>query len=401
MKRILKITILFLSCICACWLLPACSSDIEEPGNGGNNGSTVMLKLNAMVPGYETKADENSIPERERIEKLRIIVINKSNNEVEHNQLHEFPNREGSTYDIEVEKNSTKIVYFLANAENLGISFPKEGDIYDLEDEIIEEDKEDLIESQSETNVALFNQEIETLPEDKLPYTSKYVIEVNDKDITETCYIAIAAVKFDIIFYNHTNEDIKVNSLKISSIADRSFLFPHLNNENAWNDWIKSVISFSGKYITEYSVPEDAMHNDFIVPIGQSSVTDIEGVDNVVNNDSNIDSNILSFTVTKKENENAGSYLIPTFYCHESKNDEFTVEQHYVIQFEIENNPFLAEIKMNDNFLKSLIRSTHVKISININSLTQEDKNVNIYGEIIDWGWVDEVTGGIEEVIAP
>ncbi len=362
MKRILKIAILCLSCICACWLLPACSSDIEEPGNGGGNGSTVMLKLNAMVPGYETKADESSIPEREQIDNLLIIVINKSNNEVEHNQLHEFPNREGSTYDIEVEKNSTKIVYFLANAESYASDYSYE---------------------------SILNGD---LPE-KLPYTSKYEIEVKEADINATCYIAIAAVKFDIVFNNNTTNEITVSSLEIGAIANQSYLFPH-NKE--WDKWVTNITGSNTNkdYFTNYDIPESAEHKNFPVPIPSTS-----GGDDTQGNVGGDSGNPL-FNVSAKNGGTPGSYTIPTFYCHESKFVQQSDEgQHYTIQFEIDGKFFVSEIKTSTgDYLKSLIRSTHVKITVNINNIEQSDVDVVIYGEIAPWEDGPEIEGGLTPI---
>lgn len=127
MKKIVRILILCLGCIIACGLLPACSSAIEEPeSGGGSDGSTVTLTIQAAVPGTTTRADA-TIPEREQIEKLRIIVVDKATNKVEYNSLLNFPNRDGSSYNIEVTKNGTKQVYFLANTEGLNLSLPGKG----------------------------------------------------------------------------------------------------------------------------------------------------------------------------------------------------------------------------------------------------------------------------------
>lgn len=380
MKKIVKILILCLSCIGACWLLPACSSAIEEPeSGGGGDGSTVTLKLNAMVPGYETRAGGNEFsPEVEKIDNLRIFVVDKDTKEVVYNSnfTNPFQDRDDEfQVTIDVEKNTTQVVYFLANAEEYCEYLPKPGEKYDelgegkdLYNEIIGiPDPRSNLSTRANSS------------SERIPYTSRYEIEIKETDVEKTCYIAIAAVKFDIIFNNKTEENITVSSLQINSIADRFYLFPHLNNENAWNDWINSAISSNEnkKYITEYSIPEGTEHNEFLVPTGSSEASSFEiAADN-------------------------GSYTIPTFYCYESKNDPFNElgnDQHYIIQFTIAGNTYYSEIKTEENHLESLIRSTHVKITVNINSLDQSNADIIISGEIVDWGWVDEVTGDIEEV---
>lgn len=390
MKKIVKILILCLSCIGACWLLPACSSAIEEPESGGGvDGYPASLTFHIAVPGAGTRAGD--IPEREEIERLRIIVVDEETNKVDYNRLNNFPNRDGSTYTIGLDKGGKKLLYLLANTEELGLDIPSKGENWD--------------------NV-VDNFVLNSLPEGRLPFTSKYEVEVAEEeeedtsgdenkdgdtptdgdgttggDITEdvvpeipedyTCYIAVAAVKFSITFNNKTVNDIIVSDFKISSIADCSYLLPR-NTE--WDKWVENVTGDGEKgYFTKYEIPSGAEHNVFSVPIPSSE-----------NN---------SFTVTAKKGSVFGSFTIPDFYCHESKNNPFNDGQRYIIQFKIDDQPFISEIKTGSESLASLIRSTHVKITVNINSLEQpEDSEIIISGEIVDWNWLEEVTGDIEEV---
>lgn len=389
MKKIVKILILCLSCIGACWFLPACSSAIEEPeSGGGGDGSTVTLKLNAMVPGYETRAGGNEFtPDIEKIDNLRIFVVNKDTKEVVYNSNFKNPFKDRDDefeLSIDVEKNTTQVVYFLANAEEYCKKLPNSGETYaylNTSDDLYNLVLPDIPDPMSNLSTRMDNSS------ERIPYTSRYEIEIGEKDVVEeTCYIAIAAVKFDILFNNKTSQEITISSLQINSIADQFYLFPHLKDESAWNDWINSAISSdeNKKYITEYSIPERTDHYDFPVPIGQQ--TDDEP------------SEISSFEIAADN----GSYHIPTFYCYESKNDPFSElgnDQHYIIQFKIGEQSFISEIKTGSESLASLIRSTHVKITVNINSLNQPvDSGIIISGEIVDWNWLDEVTGGIEEV---
>lgn len=351
MKSLLKIAILCLGCICACWLLPACSSAMEEPeSGGGGDGSTVTLTIQAAVPDG-TRAGGDEVPEREKIDQLRIIVVDRANSEIEHDELHEFTYPEDE-YSIEVEKNSIKDVYFLANAESYANNYSYETILGNLPD--------------------------------KLPYTSKYEIEVKEADINATCYIAIAAVKFDIVFNNNTGNGITVSSLEIGAIANQSYLFPH-NKE--WDKWVENLTG-SG-YFTNYDIPENTEHENFTVPIPTTS-----GDDGTQGNAGDGSGN-PSFTV-----QNNATYTIPTFYCHESKFEQIAGEgQHYTIQFEIGDEFFVSEIKTSINdYLKSLIRSTHVKITVNINAVQQSDVEVVIYGEIAPWEDGPEIEGGLTPV---
>lgn len=373
MKKIIRILILCLSCIGACWLLPACSSALEEPeSGGGGDGSTVTLTIQAMVPGTTTRADATSIPEREQIDKLRIIVVDKTTNNVEYNSLLNFPNRDGSSYNIEVTKNGTKLVYFLANTESLtNPSLPRKG--------------------QTWNRTTVDDYVLRSLPENRLPFTSKYEIEVKEEDVAATCYIAIAAIKFSLDFTNNTGQEIEVNSLKISSIADCSYLLPHLDSKKDWDEWITSVTSNdndSKPYITAYSIPEGTRHQEFEVKVENTTTGtgNGDGTDDATGNTSDGS----SFTVATNE-----TYTFDSFYCHESKFIlQGETKQYYSIQFEIGDKTYYGVIKG----LESLIRSTHVIIHINIKALDDNPGNIVVWGTITPWTEDPPVEGGLEEV---
>lgn len=372
MKKIIRILILCLGCIVACGLLPACSSAIEEPkSGGGSDGSTVTLTIQAITPGTTTRADATSIPEQEQIDELRIIVVDKATNNVEYNSLLNFPNRDGSSYNIEVTKNGTKLVYFLANTEDLNLYLPLKGQTWN------EKTVDDYV--------------LHSLPENRLPFTSKYEIEVKEEDVAATCYIAIAAIKFSLDFTNKTENNIEVKSLKISSIADCSYLLPHLDSKKDWDEWITSVTSNdndSKPYITAYSIPEGTQHQEFEVKVENTTTGtgNGDGTDDATENTSDNS----SFTVATSE-----TYTFDPFYCHESKFIlQGETKQYYSIQFEIGDKTYYGVIEG----LESLIRSTHVIIHININKLDDNPGNIVVWGTITPWNEEPAVEGGLEEV---
>lgn len=392
MKKIVKILILCLSCIGACWLLPACSSAIEEPeSGGGGDGSTVTLKLNAMVPGYETRAGGNEFaPEVEKIDNLRIFVVDKETKEVVYNSnfTNPFQDRDDEfQVTIDVEKNTTQVVYFLANAEEYCEYLPKPGEKYDDLGE-----KKDLY------------YEIIGIPDprsnlstransssERIPYTSKYEIEIEETNVEETCYIAIAAVKFDIVFNNNTTNELIVSSLEIGAIADRSYLFPH---NNKWDEWVNDITgsNINKDYFTDYDIPENTTHENFPVPIPLTSSAD--GTQGYSGDDSE-----MLFKVSAKNGETPNSYSIPTFYCFESKNIPLDrKDQRYSIQFMINGISYESEITDSGEYLESLIRSTHVIITVNINALDETPGNIVIWGKIEGWNEGGEVEGGLEPV---
>ncbi|WP_308778103.1 hypothetical protein [uncultured Bacteroides sp.] len=401
MKRVFKIIMLSIGWVFACWMLSACSSAMEEPDNGISNGSTATLTIHTAVPGAGTRADDN-IPEREKIDYLRIIVVDKETNIVDYNRLHNFPNRDGSTYTIGLDKGGKKLLYLLANTENLPkLVIPSEG--------------------QDWRNNAIDDYVINPLPDDRLPFTSKYEVEVAEEEEEDTaggettegdipadgdgttegdtpadvvpeipedytCYIAIAAVKFSFTFTNNTEQEITVSDFKISSIADCSYLLPRNDD---WDKWVENVTGDGAKeYFTNYEIPSGAEHKEFTVPI-PSSENDGE---------TSTKTSTSSFTVPTGDNN---TYLIPDFYCHESKYLPFpdVTEQHYTIHFSIGGKSYDAEIENNTESLKSLIRSTHVIVNININKLSEDGTHeIIVWGKITDWKDLKPVEGGLEEV---
>ena len=412
MKRVFKIIMLSIGWVFACWMLSACSSAMEEPDNGISNGSTATLTIHTAVPGAGTRADDN-IPEREKIDHLRIIVVDKDSKSVDYNRLHSFPNRDGSTYTIGLDKGGKKLLYLLANTEELGLDFPSKGENW---------------------NNVVDNFVLNSLPDGRLPFTSRYEVEVAEEeeedtagdettegdtpadgdgttegdtpadddgttggDTTEdvvpeipedyTCYIAIAAVKFSFTFTNKTEQEITVSDFKISSIADCSYLFPH--NDEEWDEWVENVTGDGEKkYFTNYDIPSEAEHGVFPVPI-PSSENDGE---------TSTETSTSSFIVPTGDNN---TYLIPDFYCHESKYLPFpdVKDQHYTIHFSIGGKSYDAEIKDNTGALKSLIRSTHVIVNIEINKLAgSDDHQIVVWGKITDWKDLEPVEGGLEEV---
>lgn len=404
MKRVIKIAMLSIGWVFACWMLSACSSVMEEPDNGISDGSTATLTIHTAVPGAGTRADDN-IPEREKIDRLRIIVVDEETNIVDYNRLHSFPNRDGSTYTIGLDKGGKKLLYLLANTEDLsGLVIPSEGNTW---------------------NDAVDKHVINLLPESRLPFTSRYEVEVAEEEEEDTaggettegdipadgdgttggdtpadvvpeipedytCYIAIAAVKFSFTFTNNTEQEITVSDFKISSIADCSYLLPH---NKKWDEWVENVTGDGAKeYFTDYEIPSKTEHKEYIVPILSSG--------NEGESEAGTGTSTSSFTVPTGDNN---TYPIPDFYCHESKYLPYpdVTEQHYTIHFSIDGKFYDAEIKDNTGALKSLIRSTHVIVNIEINKLAgSDDRQIVVWGKITDWTTDTAIEGGLEELLS-
>ncbi|WP_075557564.1 hypothetical protein [Parabacteroides timonensis] len=356
--------------LCPCWiwllllLFSSCSQ--EEAEEQVLPDSMVNLRIQAVIPGMETKAED--IPEREEITNLRIIVVDKDTREVEYNALSPF-SRPKSSYDIPVTKDGTKWVYLLGNAESISSLNLK-----------------DIRTGRTWNEELLDNFVFEDLGS-PIPFTSKrYEVYVKDTDVNLECHIAIAAIKFTFNFKNNTQQDLVINSYSISSIATKSYLLPHLSNDEAWNDWIDFMTNLPedgvnmDEYITDYEVPDVlGGEEDFHQPAVNER--DFE----------------LKVKAKAKETTTYGPiYLHESYYTDpfKSKADE----QVYTITFGMgpEGGPsmdYTAEIKG----LKSLIRSTHVILNVNVNKLDDGSSTSAIWAEIKIWG-KECVEGSWEEV---
>ena len=364
-----KTYIFGLSWICALLLLVSCSSD-ENDGQVPV-GADVNLTLHVGVPGVDTKAgDATDVPDREKIEQLRIIVVDKETNEVEYNELCTF-SRPESSYDISVKKNGTKLVYLLGNTvstlSGLG-SIAKEA-TWDA-DQV-----DDKTYDASDTNT------------DPLPFTSKYEIKVAEEDVVKECYIAIAAVKFSFEFENQmaeskegedngdedgdgNNSTLTVGSVKISRLATASYLLPHPASK--WEEWTQN---FENKIITDYEVPPTTdgteLHQDMTLTLNQ-------------------------------EIASGEAYTVPTFYANESKYDNLFPDdkgQHYMLKLVLNDQTYYKSIANEEgDELSSLFRSTHVKIKVVVKKITVEEGDVEIWARKVPWEEGNTVTGGLEPV---
>lgn len=365
-----KTYIFGLSWICALLLLASCSSD-ENDGQV-LSGANVNLTLHVGVPGVETKSkDATDVPDQEKIERLRITVVDKETNEVEYNQLCLF-SRPESSYDISVKKNGTKLVYLLGNTENVLSDW---GSITTWNANQVDDKTYDV----SDINA------------DPLPFTSKYEIEVKEEDVSKECYIAIAAVKFSFEFENKmaeskegdddgnngnddNNNTLTVSSVKISRLATESYLLPHPANK--WEDWIQAFEEDENAIIKEYEVPSTTadgteLHQDM--------------------------------TLTLDANIEPGSiYRVPPFYANESKYDNLFPDdtgQHYMLELVLNGQTYYKSIANEDgDELTSLFRSTHVEIKVIVKSIAVGDENVIIWARKAPWIDGETVEGELGEV---
>ncbi len=334
-------------CPCWFWLLMLLVSCAQEEGGGASlPDSMVNLAIQAVAPGMETKAEGESIPEEEKIEELRIIVVDQETGKVEYNQLRGFE-RPASSYQIPVKKQSKKSVYLLGNVEGLdGLNLSS-------------------YTTGSEWNDALLNDLTFSTLSAHLPFTSKrYEVEVKDENVNFVGYIVIAAVKFTFEWVNNTSSEITVKDLRISQLATQSYLLPHLEGfdwtilENeGWEDVWKNVT---------YSVPEADEEKDMDV--------------------------VTSLTVPTGGSTSSGPH-----YYHESKVIvQESLLQQYMLTFNINGRSYYELIQTEeDDVLNSLIRSTHVHIKVVINKLPEGDEDVAIWAGIVPWKELEPVVGDL------
>lgn len=360
--------------LCPCWiwllllLFSSCSQ--EEAEEQVLPDSMVNLRIQAVIPGMETKVED--IPLQEKITNLRIIVVNKDTRKVEYNALSSF-SRPKSSYDIPVTKNGTKWVYLLGNAESissLDLNNIKTGSTWDekLLDNFVFEDLGSPI-----------------------PFTSKrYEVDVEDTDVNLECHIAIAAIKFTFKFKNNTKQDLFIKSYSISSIATKSYLLPHLSSDEAWDDWIDFMthLKFDG-VSDEYDACKD-----YKVPKDDETTGNPESALHQPKRDD------IDLEIAKEGNS---PQLYGPIYLHESRyippypEEEKKDEQVYTIMFEMGDESSQKEYYAEIKGLKSLIRSTHVILNVNVNELDDGSGTSAIWAEIIPWN-TEFVDGSWEEV---
>lgn len=356
--------------------LGGCSSHEDVLVESGGNGA--RLTLNVAVPGADTKAANPVFESKELMRTLRVIII--GGDVIEYNKLLTFSSsvRQTAITDIVLQAGE-KTVYLLGNEESLEteFSFEKTDDAASFNDlwekAVIEET---------------------VLNKDFLPLTSKYTLSVSEEEAEngtkkdETFYVVCAATKFSFEYKNNTGEAIEMNSCTLYSVAERSYLFPHVEPET-WKEWTDRLNQLESMENPDWWV------TDYKVPGEESGAEIITGHKETVFSYENVRIEPGSSKSVPMEYRLESKYLIPMDESQEARTIED--EQGYTVVLKINGENARPVVLSN---LKSLIRSTHVKVIVTINKLEEETELVvgSIDVEMIPWKWYDPVSGGLVPV---
>ena len=352
-RHIIPLCLLFL-------LLASCNRQEDTPQQADG---MVNLTISAAMASRTSLDDENSSDDkyddeyRELMHTLRIIIFDEDK-KLEHDRQYTLTGEndkglfETRYYSFIVKGNETKTIYLLANCENI------------LENKEISISNLDNLELTTD-NGWFSNKSKDT--DFHLPATAKYEIKVGNENQTETLYVAHVANKICFSFTNKTGENITISEWQLGSTADKSYLIPHIVNDDKEElKWYDKIQDPDHPAVTNYEVPSDVEYNY----LGETE---------------------LSITISNDET----SYLYGNtegtpYYFHESKFiDQNTEEQTYNITFIINGRPYTAVL----NNLPSLFRGTYVQIDVTINKLEDSEGPEGIYAIIRPWDWEEPVTG--------
>lgn len=372
-----------------------CSKDCTECQDAPQPPAPALLDLNITLP---TRADESAIPERELVKELRLILIDKSSDKVEYNNALDLQSLSPSvdddskfrySYHIRLESTvGTKCIYALANAEEL------------IEDIVSEENGKTLMENLDKIE----------LPEDiyaldnksNIPIVSRrYEVELGGQSstgqaITEQkteIVMAYAATKWEFTFENkfgdpkdsgdngngvadgtdNTNKDVDIIGWQISSVAKKSYLVPHMD-EQAWKELIDlGGMTDSDDWVTDYDLPSNTAHEVYD----------------------------LDYSEKKPLNYHATFTDQTTYYIHESRNIT-TTEQEYLLSLKIRlkswsetDPPMILTGKLPN--LESLVRGTHVQVHVTLRNMPESGDNT-LEVRVKTWINDEPVNGTWEEV---
>ena len=378
--------ILYIVCLCLMLLqLVACKE--QEDGPAQKDG-TVTLAISAAVATRATDTgDENRIYS-ELMHTLRIIIFD-GDGAVEHNRLYTFSEGlfETEYHYFVVKANDAKTIYLLANCESFTQIQSNEITKETL-DAMTLQGQDGLLQPATGTNR-------------RLPATAKYSIVVEDENKDGgTLYLAHAANKIQFQFVNHTGQSIQLHSWTFSSLAPKSYLIPHVNEEK----WYQTVMEETDNVVKDYDVPVTPQEHEeytyeYIAPLPIPQSNEEEG-NAVITPDANSPIYL-----------HESKFLVPA-EAVEGEEAEWTDEQQYTLTFYFSgvaneedteedtgtetsaSKPYTAVLPN----LPSLFRGTYIKVKVNINQLEEGEGPDGIYAEIVKWEEEDPVKGTLEPV---
>lgn len=382
--------------ICLLPLVAACSNQDDSQPEGGNASLLLNIATIAQTREGQTLADN------ERMHSVRIVVLN-ADRAVEHNRFYSLGGAQDEKSILLKVTPGEKKIFLFANEESVsrvesvtsGSPSPPLTAFF----------------SNYQTGSSGFEAQVNTLyftPDytggKPIPMSSMYTIEVPDRGVVEkTFYVVRVATKFDVSITNNRPEAVTLKSFSVSSIADKSYLYPHFTGE-------AGIITDSGKH--GFIFNEDCSFNEtdnalswveWLAKTCEESQTkpeppqaDKRGWIMEYALPSGTNPKTVGWNLTGLESSTMAAYggklKLPTQYCPESRNiaqgESFkpfnpaaqNIEQQYQIEINLSDGTehTFAEALPN---LRALFRNTHVVINITLN---KKDIVVDVipYGEV-------------------
>ncbi|MCM1052286.1 MAG: hypothetical protein NC349_10015 [Paenibacillus sp.] len=371
MNRILKaVSPLFLALLAV-----SCSDDTTvSPAVGPDDSGKVNFEINVYAGDPEDTGSRTSqvsrdtqenpdwegdyfYPEEpdfspERMHTLRVIIVRPSG-EIEANEYlyRSFPQAGASQFNgirLKVMGGEKKRIYLFANEASIpGL------DLTDNAYRIGEKFPTDAMASWQLSASGAGQPVIDNTGSDKtnIPMTEMFEVDVkapeSEADFYQTANLfitrALSKFSFTVTSTDTPTVTYSIEELKISSIAESSFLFPN----NATYVPAKEPASFEDRYITSYEVPEDANVASYSFAPGKA------------------------FEITPEYTPNKELVYTPRLYFAETKlREDMNGKQVYTLSVRLNGDDDYCATDIPLPNLPSLPRNTHVKVNL---TLTKSD----------------------------
>lgn len=354
-----------------------------------------IIEVQVSTVGYNNEVDATA----EKIRSLRIILL--SDGYVEYNQKIDFTGGEdapGFVYNFsKTTVPGNKRFYLLANEESVdNINIPGKSEEEALATLLDSYTNEELPASGTAGYQSGKAQELEGLlnaisfspeyPKDGasifLPYSSYYegiTMGADDKKVSKTMYLVPVATKLTFRFTNYRRYDLELQKLEFSSFSDKNYLMANLedgekdkkfNDERLyWIDWLHTVNTSS--WANDWTPTVNDWIMNYKLPEGYANAA----------------KSFIEAGQPKTLSKGGRTTVLGPYYYPETKFDNytmsFTVKEAEEVAKVFDNNPVTS--------LKSLFRSTHVVINVELSQL-----EVMVYAEIEPWKEID-FKGYLEE----
>ena len=332
--------------------------------------TSMLVRINTVSGGSRSIVSEGF----ENIATLRIILVD-ADGKVEYNRYfndvsdYNFNDRHSGNFDFVITNLTPgeKTIYLFANEEGIHGAHITDNNITTSIGNF-----QSFLNSASKGSTD-FAQNVDKIWFDGfmanwyLPYTAKYDVTLGKgSENYKPLFLVPAAVKFSFIFFNYRDAAVKFNSMKIHSIADRSFTLANVGGKDLykklpgsddslfWTDWLAAVAEASWQtdgdiegnknfndtygWISDYSVPSSTNH-------APAAITDIPAIKTI------------------PESSKTPSYT-ELVYLPESFNKVDDNRRKYSLSFDIADTDELHNVDFELPKVKELFRDTHVKVYI-------------------------------------